>query len=192
MKVYVAQLNVLPGRPADNFKAIKAAVALAKKAGADMVVFPENAIHGNPSAIGMRQNEAEFQKACSEAERSLQKLSKGIEILVGSSEGFDECMYSHYVDGNMDGWDHDFEVYSAAQQRWLEVSSVSNFESYQANRLKLRYKDENGKTQLAHTLNGSSLALPRILAAIIEDYQTPDGHVVVPEVLRKYTGFDII
>ncbi len=87
---------------------------------------------------------------------------------------------------------YDFEVYSAAQQRWLEVSSVSNFESYQANRLKLRYKDENGKTQLAHTLNGSSLALPRILAAIIEDYQTPDGHVVVPEVLRKYTGFDII
>ncbi len=87
---------------------------------------------------------------------------------------------------------YDFEVYSAAQQRWLEVSSVSNFESYQANRLKLRYKDENGKTQLAHTLNGSSLALPRILAAIIEDYQTADGHIVVPEVLRKYTGFDII
>ena len=87
---------------------------------------------------------------------------------------------------------YDFEVFSAAQKRWLEVSSVSNFESYQANRLKLRYKDENGKTQLAHTLNGSSLALPRILAAIIENYQTPDGHVVVPEVLRKYTGFDII
>jgi seryl-tRNA synthetase len=87
---------------------------------------------------------------------------------------------------------YDFEVYSAAQQRWLEVSSVSNFESYQANRLKLRYKDENGKTQLAHTLNGSSLALPRILAAVIEDYQTADGHIVVPEVLRKYTGFDII
>ena len=87
---------------------------------------------------------------------------------------------------------YDFEVFSAAQQRWLEVSSVSNFESYQANRLKLRYKDENGKTQLAHTLNGSSLALPRILATIIENYQTPDGHIVVPEVLRKYTGFDQI
>lgn len=87
---------------------------------------------------------------------------------------------------------YDFEVFSAAQQRWLEVSSVSNFESYQANRLKLRYKDANGKTQLAHTLNGSSLALPRILAAIIEDYQTPDGKIIVPEVLRKYTGFDII
>ena len=87
---------------------------------------------------------------------------------------------------------YDFEVFSAAQKRWLEVSSVSNFESYQANRLKLRYKDSTGKIQLAHTLNGSSLALPRILAAIIENYQTPDGKIVVPEVLRKYTGFDVI
>ena len=87
---------------------------------------------------------------------------------------------------------YDFEVFSAAQQRWLEVSSVSNFESYQANRLKLRYKDENGKTQLAHTLNGSSLALPRILATLVENNQTADGHIVVPEVLRKYTGFDVI
>ena len=87
---------------------------------------------------------------------------------------------------------YDFEVFAAAQERWLEVSSVSNFESYQANRLHLRYKDENGKMQLAHTLNGSSLALPRILAAIIENYQTPDGKIVVPEVLRPYTGFDII
>lgn len=86
---------------------------------------------------------------------------------------------------------YDFEVLSAAQQRWLEVSSVSNFESYQANRLKLRYKDENGKTQLAHTLNGSSLALPRIVAALLENNQTPEG-IVVPEVLRKWTGFDII
>ena len=84
--------------------------------GLPIISFPENAIPGNPSAIGMRQNEAEFQKACSEAERSLQKLSKGIEILVGSSEGFDECMYSHYVDGNMDGWEHDFEVYSGHQE----------------------------------------------------------------------------
>ena len=86
---------------------------------------------------------------------------------------------------------YDFEVFSAAQKRWLEVSSVSNFESYQANRLKLRYKDENGKTQLAHTLNGSSLALPRIVAALLENNQTPEG-IVVPEVLRKWTGFDII
>ena len=86
---------------------------------------------------------------------------------------------------------YDFEVFSAAQERWLEVSSVSNFESYQANRLKLRYKDEGGKIQLAHTLNGSSLALPRIVAAILENNQTPEG-IRVPEVLRKWTGFDLI
>ncbi|MFI3277876.1 MAG: serine--tRNA ligase [Rikenellaceae bacterium] len=86
---------------------------------------------------------------------------------------------------------YDFEVYSAAQQRWLEVSSVSNFESFQANRLKLRYKDENKKTQLAHTLNGSSLALPRIVAALLENYQCEDG-IRIPEVLIPYTGFDII
>jgi seryl-tRNA synthetase len=86
---------------------------------------------------------------------------------------------------------YDFEVYSTAQERWLEISSVSNFETFQANRLKLRYKDSNGKNQLAHTLNGSSLALPRVLAGILENYQTPEG-IVIPEVLRKYTGFDII
>ena len=86
---------------------------------------------------------------------------------------------------------YDLEVYSKAQQKWLEVSSVSNFESYQANRLKLRYKDATGKTKLAHTLNGSALALPRVLAAILENYQTDKG-IVVPEVLRPYTHFDII
>lgn len=86
---------------------------------------------------------------------------------------------------------YDFEVFSTAQNRWLEISSVSNFETFQANRLKLRYKDANGKNQLAHTLNGSSLALPRVLAGILENYQTPEG-IVIPEVLRKYTGFDII
>ena len=86
---------------------------------------------------------------------------------------------------------YDFEVYSEAQQRWLEVSSVSNFESFQANRLKLRYKDENKKTQLAHTLNGSSLALPRIVAALLENNQTEEG-IRIPEVLVPYTGFDII
>lgn len=86
---------------------------------------------------------------------------------------------------------YDFEVYSAAQQLWLEVSSVSNFESFQANRLKLRYRDENKKTQLAHTLNGSSLALPRILAALLENYQDADG-ITIPEVLRPYTRFDKI
>ena len=86
---------------------------------------------------------------------------------------------------------YDFEVYSEAQQRWLEVSSVSNFESFQANRLKLRYKDDKKKTQLAHTLNGSSLALPRIVAALLENNQTPEG-IRIPEVLVPYTGFDYI
>ena len=86
---------------------------------------------------------------------------------------------------------YDFEVYSEAQKRWLEVSSVSNFESFQANRLKLRYKDANKKTKLAHTLNGSSLALPRIVAALLENNQTPEG-IKVPEVLVPYTGFALI
>ncbi len=86
---------------------------------------------------------------------------------------------------------YDFEVYSEAQQRWLEVSSVSNFESFQANRLKLRYRDEQKKTQLAHTLNGSSLALPRIVAALLENNQTEEG-IRIPEVLIPYTGFDFI
>lgn len=86
---------------------------------------------------------------------------------------------------------YDFEVYSATQGRWLEVSSVSNFESFQANRLKLRYRDANKKTQLAHTLNGSSLALPRIVAALLENNQTPEG-IRIPEVLIPYTRFDRI
>ena len=85
----------------------------------------------------------------------------------------------------------DFEVWSGAQKRWLEVSSVSNFETYQANRLKCRYRGEDKKTHLCHTLNGSALALPRIVAALLENNQTPQG-IVVPECLRKYTGFDII
>ena len=85
----------------------------------------------------------------------------------------------------------DFEVFSAAQKRWLEVSSVSNFETYQANRLKCRYRGADKKPQLCHTLNGSALALPRIMAALLENNQTPQG-IVVPECLRKYTGFDII
>lgn len=86
---------------------------------------------------------------------------------------------------------YDFEVYSTAQEKWLEISSVSNFETFQANRLKLRFRNSEGKTKLAHTLNGSSLALPRVLAGILENYQTPEG-ILIPEVLRKYTGFDII
>ena len=86
---------------------------------------------------------------------------------------------------------YDFELWSAAQGRWLEISSVSNFETYQANRLHCRYRDADGKAQLAHTLNGSSLALPRVVAALLEDNQTPDG-IVIPEILRPYTGFDKI
>ena len=85
----------------------------------------------------------------------------------------------------------DFEVFSTAQDRWLEISSASNFEAYQTNRLKLRFKDENGKSQFAHTLNGSSLALPRVLAGILENYQTENG-IKIPEALVPYCGFDII
>ena len=85
----------------------------------------------------------------------------------------------------------DFEVWSGAQKRWLEVSSVSNFETYQANRLKCRFRGEDKKTRLCHTLNGSALALPRIMAALLENNQTPEG-IKVPKVLQKYTGFDII
>lgn len=86
---------------------------------------------------------------------------------------------------------YDFEVWSAAQEKWLEVSSVSNFEAFQANRMKLRFKDKDGKMRLAHTLNGSALALPRIVASILENYQTDDG-IVMPEVLRPFLGFDKI
>ena len=86
---------------------------------------------------------------------------------------------------------YDFEVWSAAQKKWLECSSVSNFESYQTNRMKIRYKDENGKTQLVHSLNGSSLALPRILAALLENNQTENG-IVIPEVLRSYFGTELL
>jgi seryl-tRNA synthetase len=86
---------------------------------------------------------------------------------------------------------YDFEVYSAAQQKWLEVSSVSNFEAFQANRMKVRYKDEKGKPQLAHTLNGSSMALPRIVAALLENNQAADG-IHLPAVLQPYLGFSVI
>ena len=86
---------------------------------------------------------------------------------------------------------YDFEVWSAGQKRWLEVSSVSNFEAFQSNRLKLRYRDEAGKIRLAHTLNGSALALPRIVAALLELNQVPDG-IKIPSILRPYCGFAII
>ncbi len=100
-------------------------------------------------------------------------------LLCGGDTGFASAMT------------YDMEVWSAAQERWLEVSSVSNFETFQANRLKLRYKNKDGKNQLAHTLNGSALALPRIVASILENFQTPEG-IIVPEVLRPYCGFDVI
>jgi len=86
----------------------------------------------------------------------------------------------------------DFEVYSAAQEKWLEVSSVSRFDTFQANRLKLRFKDYDKKTKLCHTLNGSALALPRVMAALLENHQQPDGRVAVPKALQAYTGFDYI
>ena len=85
----------------------------------------------------------------------------------------------------------DFETWSAAQGRWLEVSSVSNFETFQANRMKLRFRDSDGKTRLAHTLNGSALALARIVATMLENHQTEQG-IVIPKALVPYTGFDII
>ena len=100
-------------------------------------------------------------------------------LLCGGDTGFASAMT------------YDMEVWSAAQEMWLEVSSVSNFETFQANRLKLRFKNENGKNEYAHTLNGSALALPRIMASILENFQTAEG-IVVPEVLRPYCGFDII
>ena len=86
---------------------------------------------------------------------------------------------------------YDFEVWSAAQERWLEVSSVSNFETFQSNRLKMRYRTEDKKTQLVHTLNGSALALPRVLAALLENNQTAEG-IKIPDVLIPYTGFEWI
>ena len=100
-------------------------------------------------------------------------------LLCGGDTGFASAMT------------YDMEVYAAAQGRWLEVSSISNFGTFQSNRLKLRFRGENKKTVLAHTLNGSALALARILAAILENNQTPDG-IVIPQVLRSYTGFDLI
>jgi seryl-tRNA synthetase len=86
---------------------------------------------------------------------------------------------------------YDFEVYSVGQNKWLEVSSISNFETFQANRLKLRFRDANNKVKLAHTLNGSALALPRIMASLLEIYQTENG-ITIPEVLIPYTGFKSI
>jgi seryl-tRNA synthetase len=118
---------------------------------------------------------------CAHVQRLLEKLELPYRklLLCGGDMGFNSAMT------------YDMEVYAAAQQRWLEVSSVSNFEAFQANRLKLRYKNSEGKTQLLHTLNGSALALPRIVAGILENNQTPEG-IRIPEVLRPYTSFEWI
>lgn len=122
-----------------------------------------------------------LQEMCDHVESLLKKLELPYRILrlCGGDMGFTSAIT------------YDFEVYSAAQGKWLECSSVSNFETYQANRLKLRFKDKDNKKQLLHTLNGSALALPRILAALLENNQQADG-ILVPEVLRPYTGFDKI
>ena len=111
----------------------------------------------------------------------LQKLELPFRIirLCGGDMGFTSAMT------------YDFEVFSAAQERWLEVSSTSNFETFQANRLKCRFKGADGKTQLVHTLNGSALALPRIVASMLENHQTPDG-IRIPKALVPYTGFEFI
>ncbi|MCW5910279.1 MAG: serine--tRNA ligase [Cyclobacteriaceae bacterium] len=118
---------------------------------------------------------------CAHVQGLLEKLELPYRklLLCGGDMGFNSALT------------YDMEVFSAAQQRWLEVSSVSNFETFQANRLKLRYKNREGKTQLLHTLNGSALALPRIVAAILENNQTPDG-IKIPKVLVPYAGFDVI
>ena len=128
------------------------------------------------------------------------KSYKALEIMVLHVEGLVKKLGLPYRINRLCGGDmsftsamtYDFEVWCAAQQKWLEVSSVSNFESYQANRLKLRFKEDGDKrTKLCHTLNGSGLALPRIVASILENYQKGD-RIEIPEVLRKYTGFDFI
>ncbi|PKR82039.1 serine--tRNA ligase [Brumimicrobium salinarum] len=124
---------------------------------------------------------------------------KALEEMVNHVKGLLEKLGLHYRILRLCGGDlgftsaitYDFEVFSAAQEKWLEVSSVSLFETFQANRLKLRFRNENKKTQLCHTLNGSALALPRVLAALLENYQTPEG-IEIPKVLEKYLNFDII
>lgn len=124
---------------------------------------------------------------------------KALEEMIDHVKGLLEKLGLHYRILRLCGGDtgfasaltYDFEVYSAAQEKWLEVSSVSRFDTFQSSRLKLRFKTNDKKTQLCHTLNGSALALPRIVASIMENHQTPEG-ILIPEALRKYTGFDLI
>jgi seryl-tRNA synthetase len=134
--------------------------------------------------VQIRKPEESYQaldEMCNYVQGLLEKLELPYRklLLCGGDMGFNSAMT------------YDMEVFAAAQQRWLEVSSVSNFETYQANRLKLRFKNKEGKIQLLHTLNGSALALPRIVASILENNQTPQG-ITIPKVLVPYTKFDII
>lgn len=125
--------------------------------------------------------------------------AKALDEMIEHVKGLLEKLGLHYRVLRLCGGDtgfaaamtYDFEVYSAAQKKWLEVSSVSRFDTFQSNRLKLRFKNADKKSQLCHTLNGSALALPRIVAALLENHQTPEG-VEIPEALRPYTGFDVI
>lgn len=127
------------------------------------------------------------------------KSYDALDEMVKHVEGLLQALYLQYRILRLCGGDmgftsaltYDFEVYSAAQERWLEVSSVSNFETFQSNRMKIRYRDENGKAQLVHTLNGSSLALPRIMACLLENNQSPDG-IKLPEILHSYFGSAVI
>ena len=127
------------------------------------------------------ESEAAHQQMVDHVEKLLQSLQLPYRILAlcGGDMSFTSALT------------YDFEVYSAAQERWLEVSSVSNFEAYQTNRMKIRYKDEKGKTQLLHSLNGSSLALPRIVACLLENNQSPEG-ILIPESLQRYFGAEKI
>lgn len=129
---------------------------------------------------GVSYNELESLRA--DAEQLLQKLCLPYHVLLMSTGDMGFTQAKKY----------DLEVWSMGQQRWLEVSSISNFEAFQARRLNLRFKPPGGKPEFVHTLNGSGLALPRIVAAILENYQTPEGKIVIPKVLHKYTGFEVI
>jgi seryl-tRNA synthetase len=124
----------------------------------------------------------ELESLRQDAERLLQKLGLKYHVLLMCSGDLGFTQTKKY----------DLEVWAMGQQKWLEVSSVSNFEAFQARRMHIRFKPDGGKPEIVHTLNGSGLALPRVFAAILEHYQTPEGKVVVPKALHKYTGFEAI
>ncbi len=125
----------------------------------------------------------ELENLCHDAERILQKLGLQYHLLLMCSGDMGFTQAKKY----------DLEVWSVGQQKWLEVSSVSNFESYQARRMNIRFRPERGgKPEIVHTLNGSALALPRVIAALLEHYQTPEGKVIIPKILHEYTGFEVI